>query len=40
MNEPPPFEFREDLAGRLRPALRRFLEAFLDAATMSAPPRP
>ncbi|MGH8683554.1 MAG: N-formylglutamate deformylase [Burkholderiales bacterium] len=36
MNEPPPFEFREDLAGRLRPALRRFLEAFLSAATASA----
>jgi hypothetical protein len=36
MNEPPPFEFREDLAGRLRPALRRFLEVFLNAATASA----
>jgi N-formylglutamate deformylase len=35
MNEPPPFEFREDLAGRLRPWLRRFLEAFLGAARMS-----
>ncbi len=36
MNEPPPFEFREDLAGRLRPALRRFLEVFLSAARASA----
>jgi len=40
MNEPLPFEFREDLAGPLRPALRRFLEAFLDAATVSARRRP
>jgi N-formylglutamate deformylase len=40
MDELPPFEFREDLAGRLRPALRRFLRAFLDAATVFAPPRP
>jgi N-formylglutamate deformylase len=31
MNEPPPFEFREDLAGRVRPWLRKFLEAFLRA---------
>jgi hypothetical protein len=37
MNEPPPFEFRDDLAARLRPALRRFLEAFLSSATVSAP---
>ncbi len=36
MNEPAPFEFREDLAARLRPALRRFLEAFLSAAAASA----
>lgn len=36
MNEPPPFEFREDLAGQLRPALRRFLEAFVNAVTASA----
>jgi len=36
MNEPPPFEFREDLAGRLRPALRRFLGTFLNAARASA----
>jgi N-formylglutamate deformylase len=36
MNEPPPFDFREDLAGRLRPVLRRFLETFLSAATASA----
>ena len=36
MNEPPPFEFREDLAMELRPALRRFLETFLSAATASA----
>jgi N-formylglutamate deformylase len=36
MNEPPPFEFREDLAGPLRPVLRRFLETFLSAATASA----
>jgi N-formylglutamate deformylase len=40
MDEPPPFEFREDLAGRLRPALRRFLEAFLEAATVFARRRP
>jgi N-formylglutamate deformylase len=36
MNEPPPFEFRDDLAGRLRPVLRRFLETFLSAATACA----
>ncbi len=36
MNEPPPFEFREDLAGRLRPVLRGFLETFLRTATASA----
>jgi len=40
MNEPPPFEFREDLAGRLQPALRRFLEAFVDAAAAYARRRP
>jgi N-formylglutamate deformylase len=32
MNEPPPFEFREDLAARLRPWLRRFVAAFAGAA--------
>jgi N-formylglutamate deformylase len=36
MNEARPFEFREDLASRLRPPLRRFLEAFLAAAARSA----
>jgi N-formylglutamate deformylase len=36
MNEPPPFEFREDLASRLRPWLRRFLEAFVRAGAASA----
>jgi N-formylglutamate deformylase len=36
MNEPSPFEFREALAGRLRPWLRRFLETFLRSATASA----
>jgi N-formylglutamate deformylase len=36
MNEPPPFEFREDLAGGLRPWLRRFVAVFLDAGACSA----
>jgi N-formylglutamate deformylase len=36
MNEPPPFEFREDLAGRLRPLLQRLLETFLRTAGASA----
>ena len=36
MNEPRPFEFREDLAGQLRPVLRRLLEGFLRTATASA----
>jgi N-formylglutamate deformylase len=36
MNEPPPFEFREDLAGELRPVLQRLLESFLRTATASA----
>ncbi len=36
MNEPPPFEFRDDLAAQVRPALRRLLEVFLRAATASA----
>jgi N-formylglutamate deformylase len=40
MNEPPPFEFREDLAGRLRPWLRRCLDAFVSAATAFAGRRP
>jgi N-formylglutamate deformylase len=30
MNEAPPYEFREDLAEKLRPLLRRLLEAALD----------
>jgi N-formylglutamate deformylase len=38
MNEPPPFEFREDLGARLRPVLRELLETFL--ATASSLPRP
>jgi N-formylglutamate deformylase len=33
MNEPPPFEFREDLAARLRPVLRELLETFLATAS-------
>jgi N-formylglutamate deformylase len=36
MNEPPPFEFREDLAAGVRPVIRRMLEAYLKAATASA----
>jgi N-formylglutamate deformylase len=36
MNEPPPFEFRDDLAAELRPALRELLETFLRAAKPSA----
>ena len=36
MNEPPPFEFREDLAAKIRPALRRMLEAFVRAAAGAA----
>ena len=30
MEEPPPFAFREDLAGRVRPVIRSMLEAMLD----------
>jgi N-formylglutamate deformylase len=33
MDEPPPFAFREDLAARLRPWLRRFLETALRAGS-------
>jgi N-formylglutamate deformylase len=36
MNEPPPFEFREDLAARVRPALRTMLETYLKAAVGAA----
>jgi N-formylglutamate deformylase len=36
MNEPPPFEFREELASRLRPVLRRFLGTFLSAAASAS----
>jgi len=36
MNEPPPFEFREDLAAGVRPAIRRMLATYLQAATASA----
>jgi N-formylglutamate deformylase len=36
MNEPPPFEFREDLAAQVRPALRRMLEIYLHAAAGAA----
>ena len=36
MNEPPPFELREDLAARIRPAIRAMLDAYLKAATASA----
>ena len=36
MNEPPPFEFREDLAARIRPAIRAMLDTYLKAATASA----
>jgi hypothetical protein len=36
MNEPPPFEFREDLAARVRPVLRTMLETYLRAATGAA----
>jgi len=36
MNEPSPFEFREDLANRLRPVLRRLLETFVATAKASA----
>ena len=32
MDEAPPFGFREDLANRIRPVLRRFLEVMLDWA--------
>jgi len=32
MDEAPPFRFREDLAGAIRPALRRILEALLEVA--------
>jgi len=36
MNEPPPFEFRDDLAARVRPAIRAMLDAYLKAAIASA----
>jgi len=36
MNEPPPFEFREDLAAQVRPALRAMLETCLEAAAGAA----
>jgi hypothetical protein len=36
MSEPPPFEFREDLAARVRPALRTMLETYLKAAVGAA----
>jgi len=32
MNEPPPFEFRDDLAAQVRPVLRTMLETYLKAA--------
>jgi len=38
MNEQPPFEFREDLAARVRPQIRVLLEEFLRAAPHPAPP--
>ena len=37
MNEQPPFEFREDLAARVRPQIRVLLEEFLRAAPHPAP---
>jgi N-formylglutamate deformylase len=36
MHEPPPFEYREDLASRLRPTLRRLLETFVETARLCA----
>jgi N-formylglutamate deformylase len=36
MNEYPPFEFRDDLAAKVRPALRAMLETYLRAAMASA----
>ena len=36
MNEPPPFEFREELAAGIRPVIHRMLESYLKAATGSA----
>lgn len=36
MNEPPPFEFRDDLAAQVRPVLRTMLETYLRAATGAA----
>jgi N-formylglutamate deformylase len=36
MDEPPPFEFRDDLAAQIRPVIRTLLDAYLKAATASA----